>query len=299
MVSLAWVNLVSILIAFAAQAATCSDLFRSEGMPGVPERVLEQMAMRSLLRDEALVRAFKNRQRPGRRISRTVDLTGGPKLPSRLLSENVGWAFVDQDMVQERRVLLQKYYEKVEGLRSGDTVVFGLEYDEMRINILPPREFRLGRYLGAGDTVHVFELADHPGRAIRIPFTKPRPYLSWDFGTTKFSRMAPPENHGNRVRVYEVREGFAIVDLVEGNESSQTFLSRLQEGLFAHPHLEEIANKLRAARKNQEADKLEKLIEAFEKSGTLGDIAGKSILGFRRQFTYSRALHDWVMTDWE
>jgi len=54
-----------------------------------------------------------------------------------------------------------KYETAVISLKRGDTVKFGTE------------EFKLGEFLGLGNSTHIFALADNPDHAIRIPILTP------------------------------------------------------------------------------------------------------------------------------
>lgn len=111
---------------------------------------------------------------------------------------------------------LSIYDQHVLLLRYGDTVQFG------------DRRFRLGEYLGRGDTAIMFALADNPDRVIRIPFLKnhlTKNGFSAEFLRRQYIRLMEQESRVPRVRIIEHDSGFTVVSRVWGDENGFDFLN--------------------------------------------------------------------------
>ena len=258
----------------------------------VPPEVRKQMATDSAQRDNAVVARFKNSVPEGR-PPQVVDLTGGPQIPPYL---DISRRALDAPEREKLNNLKQVYFQKVGSLRKGDIVTFTIP-DEM--GEISRYRFRLGKFVGAGNSVHVFELADHPGRAIRIPYTEPLPRLTWNIGTESYSRSAPNIAGVEHIKIFKSEDEFTIVELVEGTESSQSFVQSLTKSKYSRPILSDMVAALRKDSREDAAVKLEKLLFAFRKSGTIGEVQGSTIIDYRRQFTYDRSRPSWILTDWE
>lgn len=144
-----------------------------------------------------------------------------------------------------------EYYARVLSLREGDTVDFG------------NRRFRLGRFLGRGNSAQVFALADDPNNVIRIPFytgpsssfypnyPAPEPLLA------QHSRLFQRQFYGmlrgipssiRRVSVTEHDPQFRwlTVSRVTGTEDGKTFLERLSRQNVVSPAERNLRDSLRA-----------------------------------------------------
>lgn len=169
-------------------------------------------------------RSIKNRPitRP-----RRIDLSRAQEEPSRALIQAFGDSFMGY------LGLPSKYEKKILELRKGDEVLFD------------GKLYRLGEFLGAGNTTHVFRLVDFPNKVIRIPLALPETFplmvadpkrpethqtdrilnhfqwtLKWVEHSVKKKGVIP-------VHFVDPLGRFMIVDLVPNAEEGNTFLSRI------------------------------------------------------------------------
>lgn len=189
--------------------------------------------------DSEIISSFKNSKRP--EGAQLFDLTTSYRDEMNGLSE-------------------EDYHRQVARLRAGDTIFFkgysNFELDGLADRVgdnqvtelpgglkkvtFPDKRFRLGKYLGRGNTAHIFELADEPDKAIRIRF-RPSTFsgeASTIHGTVTYvQRMVGSDFNVPSVRVIDWQENFVVVERVDGSISSDRFLRDLvtrypETGLF-------------------------------------------------------------------
>lgn len=192
-----------------------------------------------------------------------------------------------------------QYDALVLGLRKGDTVLFGKE------------KLRLGNFLGAGNASHVYELADFPERAVKIPFM------------TTFLRTGDPQADllaargwvrklvedkdkypvKNRIEIFNHGKNheYVIVTRIKGTIDGENFVKNLLAELPAHPG-ESVHNYiLRLPKNSPYAKRLRALYtlipvdpEDYNSSRMTGDW-----ITVARQLWWDHDKSKWIWADWE
>jgi len=166
-----------------------------------------------------------------------------------------------------------KHYSKVVEIKYGTIVVFE--------SVAGRKSFRVGKLLGSGHTTHIYELLDHPGKAIRIPIE-----YAWEWrlrywkksflnATIKGGRKI--ENAGiPSVKIHDYRyDQYVVVDRVEGFTLEEYLLNPDQ---FS----------------KEDRQKIEKALIEFG----LKTVNYSSISDFRPdQMMYDKK-RGWLLTDW-
>jgi hypothetical protein len=211
------------------------------------------------------------------------------------------------------------YQKKILHLREGD-IVRARDLDGK------VREWVLGKFLGAGNATHVWEIQGSQDRVLRIPFLaankfgvgmRKTPTLE---RTREFMRNLrdPPHIPGlRRVQVHLIGElnEVAEVDRIHGSTTGDVFLSRNEafintlrterrtKGRF---DIRELASrhglsKDQARRLVEQHDKLERalgLIEAAKRGRARGLVDPRLIDVEPFQLVWDENLSEWILADW-
>ncbi|MBI3535600.1 MAG: hypothetical protein HY072_08990 [Deltaproteobacteria bacterium] len=198
------------------------------------------------------------------------------------------------------------YQKVVLTLKAGDIVIYN------------GKKFRLGKFLGAGNTTHVFEIdketGEKPDQVIRIPFlinyffthadTRKRDPMIYVLDYVQNSEKVD-STEINRVQIIETATEYIITTKVNGSLTGDRFLSSIS---FVHITAisydtelvlaKVIANDLEEEGKNDIADKLRKLatqlknLKHFKKEF-------KTLIDEARQFVWDEDKKDWYLVDFE
>jgi hypothetical protein len=200
---------------------------------------------------------------------------------------------------------LNVYQERVIHLRKGDVVKSG------------KREFRLGKFLGAGNTTHIWEVEGEPGKVLRIPFlAEPAHYRAKNMLTLQAIRMRLrammeyPKTGFRHVTVHEVGAKFeyALVSRINGTMSGEAFAKTYEAFLGelaanrAAPHpipMSELALKhsmteqqaLKIARQGDKLDAIRKRLDPES------DITEDQFIWEDTSFD-GKPTDDWILGDW-
>lgn len=124
------------------------------------------------------------------------------------------------------RAPYSNYQDRLVRMRAGDSVVLT---DARGKEVT----YRLGKFLGAGNATHVYELADRPGEVIRLPFL-PSPFykgVAWRRNAlmnneiyVNTAKKIP--DTVDRVDLLEVGEdfGYVVTTRVTGTQNGKQFL---------------------------------------------------------------------------
>ncbi|MBI4924673.1 MAG: hypothetical protein HY843_02005 [Bdellovibrio sp.] len=198
------------------------------------------------------------------------------------------------------------YQKVVLTLKAGDIVIYN------------GKKFRLGKFLGAGNTTHVFEIdketGEKPDQVIRIPFlikhffthadTRKRDPMIYVLDYVQNSEKVDSTKI-NRVQIIETATEYIITTKVNGSLTGDRFLSSIQlhqidgipfqtEIAFAEVraiYLDRNGNKDAADKLNKLATQLKNLKHFRTECQTLIDEA--------RQFMWDEDKKDWYLVDFE
>lgn len=238
---------------------------------------------------------------------------------------------------------LNAYEAKVLRLRQGDVVTFArrsVSFEEVRespqksltvegkvVTLADFREksylffgqqsFKLGKYLGAGNATHIFEIEGKPDQVLKIPFEvrdlkKDRKKRSVPFHPEYLNQIFServPLKYINRAQIIEKGYGYTVVSRIWGTENGQRFLRRIFDqlkitdddrlGIYVDSFLKQSRDKLNA----EDYKKTEKLLNSIEELKPA--ILGKIILTEdpERQFIWEPGWNSgegrWVLVDFE
>lgn len=204
---------------------------------------------------------------------------------------------------------LTGYQKAVLHLRQGDTVRSG------------GREWILGRFLGAGNATHVWEIEGKPGKVLRLPFLSSQLFGMGIRTTPTLERarqlMAPlrrpPKLPGlKRVTVEKIGDlnEYAVVSRIDGDlnafdfqEQNQAFIRTLRskretDGRF---DIHEIARKHRLTQAEakllvEQHDKLERAMSIIDDPKNLRATASYDL--HERQLVWDKTERDWILAEW-
>ena len=213
---------------------------------------------------------------------------------------------------------LTVYDEKVLFLRKGDTVRFRATGSKVA-------EFRLGKFLGSGNSTQIWEIEGEPDQVLRIPFMRAGLRDRGHDAAVKESRglverMARPpdaEPWVKRIKVFEVGDGgtYARVSKVASSEAGDEFLltnTKFFALYDAEPRgVASPLKKLAAQAGISEAEAtalvrrrqmLLKAISGVHESdvGGKGPADAADTVEASRQFLWNPdpAINDWTLVDW-
>jgi hypothetical protein len=223
-----------------------------------------------------------------------------------------------------------KYFQtQVALLRKGDTVIFQpktivfaisleeevrepwLKIAEQNAAILkrldpnylevqfPEKRFVLGEYLGSGNTVSIFALANDPNKAIRIALSAGGvdSWPGWDHGTSRLANKMLRNPSARDTKIYDVRLGYSVTDRVYGELSSDRFLYELKEK-FGDQLMSELLKELNTVNDSKNAMMLLKLIQAMRDVGLVTPDGIENDF-HQYQCVYDTRKQDWVNVDRE
>lgn len=239
--------------------------------------------------------AYKNSPGP---VPITVDLSNPSSAKSTLLTRSLG------DWNNRDLGYPTVYEEQVLHLRKGDTVVYdGVPYV-------------IGDFLGAGNSTHVFALANYPGKVIRIPFLI-RSRQLWGQGPEAqqvrldriFSEVAlwvkkMEQRKGHPGYEVDPQNRFVIADRVMGSQSGLDFLQSIYlngrdltgSGVITwDPRFPGMKWRVSP----QDSAKLRVLIELMTENGQahLDGSVWRIAPGRARQYVYDDELGEWRLVD--
>jgi hypothetical protein len=247
--------LLACLFSFA-EASSCLDYLRQDLDNPHSRAILvnlffsiEKNQMQSLF-------AYKNTPREKAQIvdlSRTIELAE---------HSNASFHVEFQSNVHD----LSEYEVRVISLKKGDFVKFS------------SKVFRLGNFLGRGNETHVWELADNPDYAIRIPF---------DAGFCRYCSMGEMGAISRNLRNYrnlkiirassrgvEIKDTdneryrYAIVKNVKGSlDGLSFFLEVAEEQGYLNPYELSAKDFLSLFKKGERGDRLKLLVSAMQDDG--------------------------------
>lgn len=235
---------------------------------------------------------------------------------------------------------LNWYDQEVLQLAAGDTVVFAVDRIDVQELVKNPdltvrrgdraftvgdfktsngeyghslllgkKKFRLGKYLGAGNTTHVWELADEPGKVLRIPFHvlplrkqddgfflvhKPDQFLA-------FYVAVEPKYVSNRARILSSGPSYAVQEKINAGETGANFLNRIAPSLEMTPAdanfstfevLQKNIKKLNRADQSRLRE-LSKAMSIWQKDSS------RNYTNQSKQMVWDLDNNRWVLVDWE
>lgn len=243
---------------------------------------------------------------PRERKPKTVDLTD-------LTSENCNGKMIDLrkgDTVIFQERTIEYWNTSVDNpeiqmfLKSGAKVSFS---GKTLTVTLPERRFVLGDFLGAGNTIHAFALAEDSTKVIRLPFVpeafRHEAYAPpFNFGIRGFMFQHPGKsaNGVRAVSIHEYGDKYVVVDRVYGTLTSEIFLVKLLRR-YKSSKFNEIIDHLQIEESN-DAPKFEKLMVALGKLKkiTVGKHGATiSVNLHSKQLLWDELKTEWVLNDWE
>ncbi|MGZ3687299.1 MAG: hypothetical protein ACXWPM_07280 [Bdellovibrionota bacterium] len=224
-----------------------------------------------------------------------------PGTPSQKLVALGGYGINETDplacaacsFLENRGVKPTMYSTRVMSLRRGDTVV-----------VSGGKQFKLGRFLGRGNSTHVWAIDGEPGKALRLPFhvgPEPQefiqdPELMRVFGTETAREFVLQFREGiahapagiPKVEIFEVglNNDYLVVSYVNGSERGDQFLSGLSS--LADP------------RRASLVSRVQEIIVAKKRKYPFLKISPKStgdVISEARQFRWDVDKKDWILAD--